>query len=441
MLASRAGSARTHYFEESKTMVYNLKLYANELKKASSQNGFINFGVVQDDENLSIYPVSDIQMNEDLKKKGTPILSFSIAEDNVSKLIDTNGYIDLVAAPNLKDETQKKHPSLNAFVIYQKQANPSQPDKKINFICGNAYNYKEMFIGNAFVNKKENAEYLNILINKTRLLSVTPPNQNVYISLSKSPKSNSYLVNLSPDSPSSSKDYIFKLDMNIINTCAVDSHGNLNLTAAQKQEKSILQDGADMNIWDNSPFILHREKSTDKEFVNTQNKLFVGKGFSEKAQSVFLDRNNENVVPQSELGKGSFVNFQLENDYYLNKTFGVGSYQVCGKVTEISQDNLVINSPAGNFSIPVEKATPATNKDFDTFNIFYDNLKEIIKTRQKEAVLNVSPEKKNNSLTSKPSNSKKNDGKTPVTKKSTEVKKEKGPKKNGGKNNDVNLSM
>lgn len=438
-LITRAGSAKTHYFEETDSLVYNLKLYAKELKCAPLQNGYKNFGLMQEDDKLAVYSFVDIQNSDDLKKKGTPILSFSIPEEKISKLTDSNGYIDLVAAPNRKEEIQEKYPDRNAFVIYQKQAAPGEPENKKNFLCGLAYNFKELFLGNAFKNLVQGNEYLNIVLNKTRLLASTPPNKSVYISLTPSPKSDSFLVNLSPETPKVHKDYIFKLDMNIINTCETDKNGNLNLSASMKKEKSILQDGADMNIWDNSHYIKFRE--------NPQEKMFVGKGFSVSAQSVFLDKSNQHNFSTGQnndqlIAQDSFVNFQVENDYHLNKTFGVGSYQVCGKVAEISQNNVVINSSAGNFSIALDKVQPTSQKDFDTFNVFYDNLKEIGRLRQKEAIQNISSEKKNNGKKPGPKGkSVSGSNKVDSSKKSSVTAAKKPVKSKGPNKKDIDLSL
>ncbi len=406
----RAGSATTHYFEKSDTLVYNLKLYSTELDNAPEDNGYKNFGVITEADKMAIYPISYLK-EDAFKRNANPVLSFSIPVDKINTLIDSNGYIDLVAAPSLNDEKDKqpeKNPNLNTFVVYQRQALPNEPDKKINNFCGRAYNFKELFLGNAFENvTKDNFKFLNISINKTRLLSCTPPNSAVYVSLSQSPKSESFLVNLSPDKPTDPKAYVFKLDMDKINLCPADGNGNINLTSAPRKEKAISKDNADMNIWDNSQYFVSKD-NPQAETEKTDSKFFVGKGFSAEAQKkwfVAKDTANDKAVDtpleKKEIEKNSVVSFPLENDFFLNKNFGVGNYQAFGRVTEITPANVSVDSVAGSFSFPKEKVLPATSKDLDTFSIFYDNLKEIAKQKQKQAVLKNQPAKKNVSKSEK----------------------------------------
>ena len=399
----RAGSAATHYFENSDTLVYNLKLYSTELDNAPEDNGYKNFGVITEADKMAIYPISNLK-EDAFKRNANPVLSFSIPVDKISTLIDSNGYIDLVAAPSLNEEKDKqteKNPNLNTFVVYQRQALPDEPDKKINNFCGRAYNFKELFLGNAFENvTKDNFRFLNISINKTRLLSCTPPNSSVYVSLTQSPKSESFLVNLSPEKPTESKAYVFKLDMDKINLCPSDVNGSINLTSAPRKEKAISKDNADMNIWDNSQYYISKDNPL-AETEKTDAKFFVGKGFSAEAQKkwfVVKDTANDKAVDtpleKKAIEKDSVVSFPLENDFFLNKNFGVGNYQAFGRVTEITPANVSVDSVAGSFSFAKEKVLPATSRDLDTFSIFYDNLKEIAKQKQKQAVLKNQPAKK-----------------------------------------------
>lgn len=398
----RSGSATTHYFEQTETLVYNLKLYAKDLGNAIVDNGYVNFSVLSEGDKLTIY-LSSLVKDESLQKISNPVLSFSLQEDKLKLLRDNNGYVDLVAAPFLsKDATHNLNPKLNSFSVYQRQQSPDNSQNKTNVFCGRAFNFKELFLGNAFENlQKDNVKFLNISLNKTRLLACTPPSSTVFISLNSSSKSDAFMVNLSPLKPEEVKPYVFKLDMDKVNLCPADVNGNINLSASQRQINTNLKDSADMNIWDNSQYFINKNNpmaDNKKQDI----KLFVGKGFSALAQkSWFAEKNDslENIVedtlstslPSSVLEKNGPVSFPLENDFFLNKNFGIGNYQAFGIVTDISDDKVVIDSLVGSFSISKDLVLPASPKDLETFSLFYDNLKDITKQKQIQAVSQKKP--------------------------------------------------